>query len=211
MGRGPYGIYRRLFACFGPQHWWPAETPFEVIVGAILTQNTSWRNVEQAIRRLKKERLLNPGALRRLPVRRLAALIRPAGYYNLKARRLKAFLEFLFDAYAGNLARMGRKEAGELRRELLRVKGIGPETADSILLYAFNKPAFVIDAYTRRVCARHNLAPEARDYESLRAFFISKLKADARLFNEYHALLVKLAKDFCRKNEPRCGSCPLGG
>lgn len=202
-------IYKKLFANFGPQGWWPAETPFEVIVGAILTQNTSWLNVEKAITNLKKENLLAPKKLYALPLKKLGLLIRPAGYYNIKALRLKAFLKFLFDNYRGSLKKMASLDAADLRRKLLSVKGIGCETADSILLYAFKKPVFVIDAYTKRILLRHKLAKAGLAYDRLQELFMKNLKSDERLFNEYHALLVRLAKEFCVKNNPRCQICPI--
>jgi len=203
------GIYRRLHGYFGPQHWWPAETPFEVMVGAILTQNTSWQNVEKAISNLKKKKLLSLRALHALPLAKLAQLIRPAGYYNVKAARLRAFTDFLFSAYKGSLSRMRCRKTAILRRELLSVKGIGEETADSILLYALEKPVFVVDAYTKRVLLRHGLIRKDAGYAETQALFMSGLKKNTRLFNEYHALLVRLAKEFCRKRLPRCGLCPL--
>ncbi len=201
-------IYRRLFLKFGPQSWWPARTSFEVMVGAILTQNTNWTNVERALVNLKKEHLLTPQGLHKLSHAQLASLIKPAGYFNIKARRLKNFLEFFYAEYAGDLRRMAAEEMETLRRKLLQVNGIGPETADSILLYAFNKPVFVIDAYTKRFLSRHNLvSPDAR-YHEIQKLFTGHLKSDARLFNEYHALIVRLGKDLCR-SQPRCDICPL--
>lgn len=210
MAQGLLSLYRRLYAHFGPQHWWPARTPFEVIVGAILTQNTSWGNVEKAIARLRSQRALSPRGLSRLSEPKIASLIRSAGYYNVKARRLKAFMDFLSASYAGDLWRMSAQDTRSLRKALLGVKGIGPETADSILLYAFNKPVFVIDAYTRRILCRHGLAEEGASYEELQSFFMRGLPCNAGLFNEFHALLVRLAKEFCLKNNPRCKACPLG-
>ncbi len=202
-------IYEKLYTYFGPQYWWPAETAFEVIVGAILTQNTSWLNVEKAINNLKKYKLLNPNKLYRLPQARLSKIIRPAGYYNIKAKRLKEFLNFLFDNYKGNLKRMALQDTFTLRVQLLSVNGIGPETADSILLYALNKPVFVIDSYTRRILSRHSLIKGDASYEQAQNAFMDKFKPDEKLFNEYHALLVKLAKEFCLKNKPKCEICPI--
>ncbi|MBI5180653.1 MAG: endonuclease III domain-containing protein [Nitrospirae bacterium] len=201
-------IYRILYREFGPQHWWPGETPFEVIVGAILTQNTSWSNVAKAIDNLKKEGHLLPDALHSLPLPRLARLIRPSGYYNIKTKRLKGFLNFLFNEYNGSLEKMFKANLSELREKLLKVNGIGPETADSILLYAGNYPIFVIDAYTKRILSRHNIITDGMDYHSLQRLFMDNLPEHADLFNEYHALIVKTAKDFCRK-KPRCDVCPL--
>lgn len=202
-------IYSRLFAAFGPQHWWPGDTPFEIIVGAILTQNTAWTNVEKAIANLKSARLLSPSRLHAAPTEQVAALIRPSGYYNLKAVKLKAFVNFLFDVHHGRLAHLWANDIAELRDELLSVHGIGPETADSIILYAAGKPIFVIDAYTRRITARLGLATDAATYDDLQHLFMDNLPPDATLFNEYHALLVRLAKQYCRKTTPACGLCPL--
>lgn len=202
-------IYKKLYLFFGPQNWWPAETPFEVMVGAILTQNTNWRNVEKAINNLKKKKLLSAAKLANLSQRKLAALIMPAGYYNIKAKRLKAFLGFLFKNYQGSVKKMLAMDAVVLRSQLLAVNGIGPETADSMLLYALNKPVFVIDAYTKRIMARHRLLGQGAGYDQAQELFMRGLKPNVKLFNEYHALLVKLAKDFCLKNNPKCKICPL--
>ncbi|MCM8796921.1 MAG: endonuclease III domain-containing protein [Candidatus Omnitrophica bacterium] len=202
-------IYRKLYAYFGPQYWWPAETPFEVMIGAILTQNTSWSNVERAINNLKKERLLSAKKLNRLRPRRLAALIKSAGYYNIKSRRLKSFLEFIFKEYDASLEKMREAPYTKLRQQLLAVNGIGQETADSILLYALGKPVFVVDAYTKRIFSRHKLIDEDADYAQVQEFFMTGLPRNARLFNEYHALLVRLGKEFCLKNNPKCALCPL--
>lgn len=203
------GIYRRLYARFGPQGWWPGETPFEVMVGAILTQNTNWQNVEKAIANLKAARALTAKKLYALPENKLALLIRPSGYYNIKARRLKEFLGFLFHNYQGNIRRMRRQSAGKLREALLAVKGIGQETADSILLYALEKPVFVVDAYTKRILSRHGLIREDASYQEVQKLFRDNLKNKVKLFNEFHALLVKLGKDHCLKRKPRCRLCPL--
>ena len=202
-------IYKKLYSYFGPQHWWPGETPFEVMLGAILTQNTSWQNVEKAIGNLKKHKLLNPRKLYKLEQRKLASLIRPAGYYNIKAKRLKYFLDFLFQSYGGDIKKISRVDKIALRQELLAVNGIGPETADSILLYALNKPVFVVDAYTRRILLRHRLIKETASYDGVQDLFTHNLKKDAKLFNEYHALLVRLGKDFCLKKKGKCDTCPL--
>lgn len=201
-------IYKRLFEAFGPRHWWPGETPFEVIIGAILTQNTAWTNVEKAINNLKSQDLLTPERLKHLPEDELAELIRPAGYYNLKANRLKEFIKFLFSHYAGDLNQMFNQDMWELRRELLGVKGIGPETADSILLYAGQKPIFVVDAYTRRMLTRHNLIEKKTSYTQIQDLFMTNLKQDVQLYNEYHALIVQLGKEIC-KSKPKCDICPL--
>ncbi len=201
-------IYQLLYDVFGPQHWWPGETQFEIIVGAILTQNTSWTNVEKAMKNLKSAEFLNPEALHNIELSQLAGLIRPAGYYNIKARRLKNFLNWLFDNYDGQLINLESVDTSQLRSELLAIKGIGPETADSILLYAFKRTTFVVDAYTARIAARHGLIEPGADYEQLRELFQSNLPQDTQLFNEYHALLVKLGKEFCRP-KARCPGCPL--
>jgi len=202
-------IYQKLYAYFGSQHWWPANTPFEVMVGAILTQNTNWTNVEKAIDNLKKNKLLTPHALYKISHKRLARLIRSAGYYNIKAKRLKEFLQFLFKVYQGSLKKMSQVDTLTLRKNLLSVNGIGPETADSMLLYALNKPMFVVDAYTRRILLRHHLIREVDAYERIQNLFMQNLKNDVKLFNEYHALLVRLGKDFCLKRKPKCEICPL--
>jgi len=202
-------IYRKLFSCFGPQHWWPARSRFEVMVGAILTQSTNWSNVEKAINNLRKNSLLDAGKLYRIPRGKLARLIKSAGYYNIKAKRLKEFLRFLFVSYKGDINKMSLADTQLLRRQLLSVNGIGPETADSILLYALGKPVFVVDAYTKRIFSRHRLIGEDADYHALQDLCTRNLKKNVKLFNEFHALLVKLGKDFCLKNKPRCGICPL--
>ncbi|MCX6909418.1 MAG: endonuclease III domain-containing protein [Verrucomicrobia bacterium] len=227
---------------FGPQYWWPGDTPFEVCVGAILTQNTAWTNVEKAIANLRRARVLTPQRLRALSHRRLAALIRPAGYFNVKARRLRSFLDFLHDEFRGDLRRVFRLPTAALREKLLAVNGIGPETADSILLYAGGHESFVVDAYTRRILARHGWAPRSADYHDIKALFEQSLdgnersriqnpkfevphptghspsgmsrrsaghSARARLFNEYHALVVAAGKHCCLSREPRCETCPL--
>ncbi len=204
-------IYSKLYAAFGPQHWWPGDSSFEVMVGAILTQNTSWLNVEKAIRNLKKHKVLAPDKLSRLSSRKTAKLIRPAGYYNIKTARLKEFLNFLLLKYRSNMRKMAAVNTFRLRQELLLVKGIGPETADSILLYALNKPVFVVDAYTRRVFSRHGLINKEADYHDVQDLFMRHLKPDVRVFNEYHALLVRVGKDFCLKSKPKCAICPLRG
>ncbi len=198
-----------MYEALGPQGWWPGETPFEVCVGAILTQNTNWQNVERAIDNLKKRGLLSPQALYELPEGILAELIRPAGYYRVKARRLKNFIRFLVEDFEGDLAKLFALPLEEARQALLKVSGIGPETADSILLYAGEKPTFVIDAYTRRILLRHGLATEDMGYEDLREMFMRHLPEDPALYNEYHALLVAVGKNFCRPQNPRCEDCPL--
>ncbi len=203
-------LYERLWQAFGPQGWWPGETPFEVALGAILTQNTNWNNVARVMERLKEEGRLTAAALTALPEAELAGVFRPAGYYNLKARRVKNFLAVLRDRYQGSMESMAEEELERMRPVLLEVKGIGPETADSILLYALNKPTFVVDAYTFRILSRHHLVPEAYTYEELRRLFMDHLTADVGLYQEYHALLVRLGKELCRP-QPRCGDCFLEG
>ena len=201
--------YDTLFAAFGPQHWWPGRTPFEVIVGTILTQNTSWSNVELAIQNLRREKLLTPGAIEAVSFGRLAALIRSSGYFRQKAKKLKAFVRFLRAEYQGSLAKMFRTPTRALRDQLLGVHGIGPETADSILLYAGRHLVFVVDAYTRRILERHQLAGPKHSYEDVRLFFERSLPPDVPLYNEFHALIVQTGKDYCRKRNPRCDQCPL--
>jgi endonuclease-3 related protein len=202
-------MYRWLSDELGPTGWWPARTPFEVAVGAILTQNTAWRNVEKSITNIRKNNLLSARSLAAVPVQRLAPLIRPSGYFRLKSQRLKNFVDFLQHEYAGSMAKMAREPADSLREELLGVTGIGPETADSILLYALGKPVFVVDAYTRRILSRHGIVVvEQMDYEELRSFFEENLPCDLTLFKEFHALLVIAGSRFCKKNA-LCNECPL--
>ncbi|MBI5149979.1 MAG: endonuclease III domain-containing protein [Candidatus Omnitrophica bacterium] len=201
-------IYQKLYKKFGPQRWWPAQTQFEVIVGAILTQNTNWGNVEKAIHRLKAAGVLSARVLRDISVTKLAALIKPAGYFNVKAQRLKNFMRFLFDEYDGNLKTLGGEELSHLRHKLLKVNGIGPETADSILLYALDKPVFVVDAYSKRFLYRHNLIDRNADYHQIQELFMGYFDHDTAMFNEYHALIVALGKNYCKPN-PSCDRCPL--
>ncbi len=203
-------IYQKLFQSFGPQDWWPGDTPFEIAVGAILTQNTNWGNVEKAINNLKKHNALLSKAIHKMTVRELSELIRPAGYFNIKAKRLKCFIEFLMNAYNGSMKRMKNEDMHLLRKKLLSINGIGPETADSILLYAMEKPIFVIDAYTKRVLSRHSIMDHYEPYEKFQELFHSSLKEDMRLFNEYHALFVRVGKIFCKLKNPLCDKCPLG-
>jgi endonuclease-3 related protein len=201
-------IYQRLMGRFGPQHWWPADGPFEVIVGAILTQSAAWGNVEKAIGNLRGVGALSARALRGLSNPELAELVYPCGYYNAKALKLKAFALWLGNHYNDDLDKLFALGAEELRRELLLVHGIGPETADSIILYAAGKPVFVIDAYTRRIMGRLGLAPEKESYAAYQALFRENLTGDAKMFNEYHALLVCLGKNICRR-QPLCADCCL--
>lgn len=202
-------IFDVLAAHFGPLHWWPAETPFEVVVGAILTQNIAWTNVEQAIARLKEADVLSPDALRSLERERLEELIRPAGFFRQKARRLQLFVTHLFARHGGNLCTLLAGPQAQVRAELLSLDGIGPETADSILLYAGEHPSFVVDAYTRRLFTRLGLLRGTEGYDQIRSLFMTSLPEQTDLFNEYHALIVEECKTFCRKNTPLCSSCPL--
>lgn len=209
IGKKLLRIYDKLYSFYGPQHWWPADTPLEVIVGAILTQNTSWSNVEKAIEFLKEEGLLKSfRKILHIDEKDLSALIRPSGYHNIKSRRLKNFLHFVHKKYGSDLKRMARRKTEALREELLAINGIGPETCDSILLYAFNKPVFVVDAYTRRILSRHNILDEKCGYDDVQRLFMSNLPGNTALYNEYHALIVRTAKDFCRKMRC-CAGCPL--
>jgi endonuclease III related protein len=202
-------VYRRLFDAFGPQHWWPGETPFEVMVGAVLTQNTNWQNVERAITNLRDADLLDPQALHDVPVEELEDLIRPAGYFRVKARRLRALLELLVERYGGSIDAMFAVELPELRRQLLEVNGVGPETADSILLYAGELPSFVVDAYTYRIFSRHGWIGFDADYHQIQDYVQGELPQEVAVYNEFHALLVRLGKDFCKKSNPKCPECPL--
>jgi endonuclease-3 related protein len=201
-------VYERLYRVYGPQHWWPGETAFEVLVGAVLVQNTAWKNVEKAIGNLREEGLLDPRRLLATEDEELAELIRSAGYYRMKTRRLKNLLRMLVERFDGSLEMMFAEPLEELRAKLLAVNGIGPETADSILLYAGNLPKFVVDAYTYRVFARHGWIDFGTDYHELQAHFESGLERDAVLYNEYHALLVRVGHLHCRKT-PKCDGCPL--
>ncbi len=202
-------MYRRMAARFGPQAWWPARTPFEVMVGAVLTQNTNWKNVERAIANLRDRRCLTLNRLAQCPAPRLAQLIRPAGYYRVKATRLGNLLGFL--RRQGGISRLRRRPLVMVRRELLAVNGIGPETADAILLYALEKPVFVVDAYTKRILARHGFTDARRGYDALQNLFMKNLRNDVQLFNEFHALLVATGKHYCRAGVALCGACPLRG
>lgn len=201
-------IYQKMFDAFGPRQWWPGETPFEVVIGAILTQNTNWSNVEKAIKNLKTVGKLSPEGIYGLSITELAELIKPSGFFNVKAKRVKAFINWLFSRYEGNLSKMFAQDLQTLRSELLSVKGIGPETADSILLYAGNMPTFVVDAYTHRIFSRHELIPEESTYDDMKSFFEENLPKDVQLFNEYHALLVNIGKMFCKPRKV-CEPCPL--
>lgn len=201
--------FNSMFTALGPQHWWPGNSRFEIILGAILTQNTSWNNVEGALAKLQAAGLLSPAAIERVPLRRLARLIRSSGYYRQKARKLKAFCEFLRREYRGSLKRMFETPTLLLREKLLAVFGIGPETADSILLYAGEHPVFPVDAYTRRLLLRHGWINGKTKYEDIRWMFERQFPGDARRFNEFHALIVANGKKFCRVKQLLCDQCPL--
>ena len=193
---------------YGPQKWWPADSPFEVMVGAILTQNTAWKNVEKAIRNLKTYDLLDARKIHELDQDTLALAVKPAGTYNLKAARLKGFVAWFLERFDGDVERMKQSTPDRLREELLEVKGIGPETADAILLYALGMPVFVVDAYTYRVLTRHELALDEATYEDMKEYFERNLPRDATLYNDFHALIVSVGKEFCRP-KARCEECPL--
>ncbi len=201
-------VYRKLYSFYGTQGWWPGDSPIEIAIGAILTQNTNWANVEKAINNLKRHDLLTAQALYNLHCLTLAELIRPAGYYNVKAKRLKAFIDFLVLNYGGCMKRMKEDDTASLRNKLLGVHGIGNETADSILLYALDKPVFVIDTYTKRVLSRHGIIDYKTSYEEYQKMFHDELDVDTALFNEYHALFVMVGKQYCRP-KPVCDKCPL--
>lgn len=204
-----FEIYDSLYAHFGPLGWWPGDTAFEIAVGAILTQNTSWRNVERTIENLKRAEVLQPDRLYALPEWQLAENLRPSGYFNVKAKRLRAFLKLLVEDHGSDMQDLCSIPLHQLRPKLLEVRGIGPETADSICLYAAGQPIFVIDAYTKRIFSRLGLADETDSYEDLQSYFMQHLPHEVPLFNEYHAQIVYLGKDCCRPT-PRCVECPLG-
>ncbi|MFO7600434.1 MAG: endonuclease III domain-containing protein [Candidatus Desulfacyla sp.] len=201
-------MFERLLAHFGPQNWWPAETPLEVMIGAILTQNTNWTNVEKAISNLKDKGLISLDCLVSLPTAELALEIRSAGYYNIKAKRLKNLFNYIADQYDGDLAYFFNQETHVIREGLLSVNGIGQETADSIVLYAANRPIFVVDAYTHRILSRHKMSPEETTYHDIQSLFMDHLPEDVSLYNEFHALIVLTGKHYCRKT-PLCPECPL--
>ena len=201
-------MFHLLLDHYGPRHWWPADTPLEMMIGAVLTQNTNWKNVERAIENLKKRDLLTFKRLHRIGIAQLAREIRPAGYYNIKADRLKNLINFVADHYDGDMETMLNEDTLSLRQGLLSVNGIGPETADSIILYAAEYPVFVIDAYTHRILNRHGMAEDQATYPVLQELFMDNLPDDPVLFNEFHALIVEAGKDYCRK-KPQCTRCPL--
>lgn len=200
-------VYTSLLAAFGPQHWWPAEGPEEMIIGALLTQNTTWKNVEKALANLRDHNQLSFSTISALPLPELQERIQPSGYFRQKSERLKALVIAVISA--GGLNQLAQKATANLREWFLALKGIGPETADSILLYAFNRPLFVIDAYTLRICKQHQWLPASAGYLEAQTYFTSQLPADAALFNEFHALLVQIGKNFCRPKNPLCEKCPL--
>jgi len=210
-----HSYFNALYASHGPQHWWPGRSRFEIIVGAILTQNTSWKNVERAMVNLRKAKLLSPAAIRAVSPSTLAEHLRPSGYFRQKTKTLKSFVAFLFKRHEGSLGRLFATPSAALRQQLLALHGIGPETADSILLYAGKHPIFVVDAYARRILERHALIPREaqvnsrRSYEQVRSLFESQLPRDSQLFNEFHALIVYTGKHFCSKTNPSCTNCAL--
>jgi endonuclease-3 related protein len=202
-------MYERMLTKFGPQHWWPGDSPLEIMVGAVLVQNTSWRNVEHAINNLREAGVMEPRALYNVPPTELAELIRPAGYYQLKTKRLRNLLRFIVEQYGGSLDAMFNTGVASLREQLLEINGIGPETADAILLYGGGLPTFVVDTYAHRILARHGWLDYDATYDDIKDYFESTLPNDAALYNEYHALLVRVGKDYCKRSAPNCEACPL--
>ncbi|KOY65403.1 endonuclease III domain-containing protein [Clostridium sporogenes] len=202
-------FYFPLLDNFGDQHWWPAETQFEVIVGAVLAQFTSWRNAAKAVNNLKEENLMDISELHKATLDQVKDLIHPAGYYNRKAQIIKNVLNYIVDNFDGNLEKMFKLEDNELRKGLLTIKGVGKETADSILLYSGNKNIFVVDAYTRRIFSRTGHIKGTEEYDQIQKLFVSNIPCDVKLYNQYHALIVKLGSDVCLKRNPRCGECPI--
>jgi len=202
--------FNSLFTALGPQHWWPGKTPFEVIIGAVLTQNTAWKNVELALANLRAAEVFTPVRVESVSLRRLQSLIRPAGYFRQKARALKAFVQFLRSEYCGSLKRMFATPTLTLREKLLKIRGIGPETADAILLYAGQHPVFVVDAYTKRIMARHGWMGDKARYEDIRWMFERQSPGDVERFKEFHGLIVMVGKKWCRKSIALCEQCPLG-
>ncbi len=202
-------IYKILLDAFGPQDWWPARSRFEVVVGAVLTQNTNWSNVCKAIENLEREGLLSFEKMVSVSIEELAYHIRPSGYYNIKAKRLHNLLDMVQENYEGEFDLLFAEDIETARESLISVKGIGPETADSIMLYAGKYPVFVVDAYTHRILVRHNLIDEEADYYTIQQEFVDQLPQETELFNEYHALLVQTGKQYCKKKNPLCNRCPL--
>lgn len=203
-----HSVFDALFARYGAQHWWPAETQFEMMLGAILTQNTAWTQVEKALSNLRKADALNFQILETATKREIAEWIRPAGYFNQKSGTIKGMIDTIRDRFDGSLDQLFAQETSTLRKELLSWKGIGPETADSIILYAAKRPVFVVDAYTKRICSRHGWIDESAKYETIANLFTAPLPLDVQLFNEYHALIVQVCKDHCN-TKPKCEGCPL--
>jgi len=201
--------YRTMLDFFGPQHWWPGDTPLEIMIGAVLTQNTNWKNVERAIDNLKRADMLSVEKLVKIHPSELAELINPAGYFSVKAKRLQNLMRFVWQNYEGDLAQFFAQSANSLREELLSVSGVGPETADDIVLYAAKKPTFVVDTYTYRIMLRHFFIAQDDDYQAIKSMFEDHLPAEVELFNEYHALLVAVGKNYCKPRNPRCDECPL--
>ena len=201
-------IYNRLYDEFGPQGWWPAKSPFEVMAGAILTQNTAWTNVEKAIKNLKKQKLLSPEKIKKVPIKKLAKAVRSSGFYNEKAKKLKSLVKFL-GQNGKSINKLRALDITTLRERLLAVKGIGKETADSVILYALDKPIFVVDAYTKRIFERRGLIEKDASYDEIQRFFMNSLPAKTKLFNEYHALIVRTGKEYCKRRKPLCKKCPL--
>ncbi|OQX90946.1 MAG: endonuclease [Candidatus Coatesbacteria bacterium 4484_99] len=204
------GAYNTLIEELGPQKWWPADSPWEVIVGAILTQNTNWKNVRKAIENLKGAGLFSIENIVSADIKDISELIKPSGYFNQKAKKLKAIAIHIKRNYGYDLNELFKKPVDELRAELLSIWGIGKETADSIILYAAEKPVFVVDRYTIRILSRHGLIDDDYEYDDIQKLFIETLPKDTRIYNEYHALLVNIGKNYCLKKEPRCENCPLG-
>lgn len=207
-GKQLIDFYQVIHDAYGPQHWWPGETPFEVMVGAVLTQNTAWGNVEKAISNLRQAGMLDPHKIAAVPQEQLARLIRPSGYFNIKARRLKSLVNWFVDNCEGDPEQLYAFSTEALREALLSVKGVGRETADSIVLYAADKPTFVVDAYTFRILYRHHLVDDDADYESIKELFESNLSEEVSLYKEYHALIVQVGKNHC-KPKAKCNGCPL--
>ncbi len=203
-------MFSLMFDRFGPQNWWPGDGPFEMMAGAVLTQNTNWTNVEKALTNLKRDNLLSVREIHEISPEKLAEYIRPAGYFNIKSKRLKNLVSLIAEEYEGDIHRLFNEDIDTQRMALLSVKGIGPETADSIILYAAKKPVFVIDTYTYRILSRHNMVDEQVTYDELQDLFMDNLEPDQELFNEFHALIVRTGKDYCKKS-PKCDNCPLSG
>lgn len=204
-----FNLYRMLISSLGSQHWWPADSSFEVIIGAILTQNTNWKNVEISINNLKKANLLSPYSIYNCSINDLKLYIKPSGFYRVKSDYLKYFVKKFIEHYDGDISRLMEIESSKLRNWLLSIKGIGKETADSILLYALDRPIFVVDAYTKRIFLRHNLINKDADYKEIQSLVEKTLPKDTNVLGEFHALLVKVGKNFCKKKNPLCRECPL--